>query len=279
MKRFTCLAVLVLVAATTAFAQKYDIKKNIKYREDAFYKQDDPITQRCVLDVAIPQGTKDFPTVVWLHGGGLTGGNKHIPQRFLTNKVLPVAVVAVNYRLAGKGSITSNDCVDDAAAALAWTFKNIASFGGDPTKVFVSGHSAGAYLTLMIGMDPKRLEKYGEDYRKIKGMIPFSGQVITHFRNRTENNIKMLQPTIDAMAPLYFVMTPNLAPILLITGNRELEMCGRYEENAYLYRMLKLNKHKVELCELDGYGHSMAEPACPLLLNFVNKLCGAKAKR
>jgi hypothetical protein len=58
---------------------------------------------------------------------------------------------------------------------------------------------------------------------------------------------------------------------LLITGDRNKEMLGRYEENAYLWRMMKLVGHPdVELFELQGFDHgSMAAPAFPLLLKFV----------
>jgi hypothetical protein len=65
----------------------------------------------------------------------------------------------------------------------------------------------------------------------------------------------------------------NAPPILLITGDREKELLGRYEENAYLFRMLKVSGHKdVTLFELDGYGHDMTDPAHPLLLDFVKRI-------
>ena len=60
--------------------------------------------------------------------------------------------------------------------------------------------------------------------------------------------------------------------MLLITGNREKELLGRYEEVAYFYRMMKVVEHPdVELMELDGYGHNMVYPAIPLLLNFIGE--------
>jgi len=62
-------------------------------------------------------------------------------------------------------------------------------------------------------------------------------------------------------------------PLILITGDRELELLGRYEENAYLMRMMKLNGHKkTKLFELGGYDHGMTEPAFPLLIKEVLKI-------
>ena len=61
--------------------------------------------------------------------------------------------------------------------------------------------------------------------------------------------------------------------MLLITGDRELELLGRYEENAYLLRMMKIAGHRdSRLHELQGYGHNMAYPGFPLLLNEITRL-------
>ena len=116
------------------------------------------------------------------------------------------------------------------------------------------------------------LEKYNIDANDIAGLIPLTGHTITHFTVRDEMGIKGTQPVIDKYAPLFHVRN-NSSPILLITGNRELEMLGRYEENAYLYRMLKVVGHQnVELMELDGYGHGIGYPSMPILLKKINSI-------
>ena len=111
---------------------------------------------------------------------------------------------------------------------------------------------------------------------KIAGLIPFSAQTITHFTVRAEKEIPEKQPTIDEYAPL-FLVRKDAPPMLLITGDRELEILGRYEENAYLMRMMKVSGHKdTRLFELDGYNHGMTEPAFPLLLNEVRRILDLK---
>ena len=264
-----CFFIIVL----SSFAQKteYETKTNIQYYSAAINKSDNYINERCVLDIYYPKNTKNFATIVWFHGGGLTGGSKEIPEA-LKNKGF--AIIGVNYRLSPK--VKAVKCIEDAAAAIAWAFNNIASYGGDTAQIFVSGHSAGAYLALMNGLDKKWLQKEGIDANKIAGLIPFSGQCITHFEIRRENGIPEKQPTIDAFAPLYHVRA-DAPPLLLITGDRELEMLGRYEENAYMERMMKLVGHKeTKLYELDGYGHGMTEPGFPLLVNEVNRIIKEK---
>ena len=123
----------------------------------------------------------------------------------------------------------------------------------------------------MIGLDKSYLEKYGIDANTIAVLIPFSGHTITHFTIRKEMGIEGTQPVIDQYAPLFHVRK-DAPPMLLITGNRELELLGRYEENAYFHRMMKVVEHPdIELMEMDGYGHDMVYPAIPLLVDFVKK--------
>ncbi|WP_311195875.1 hypothetical protein [Antarcticibacterium sp. 1MA-6-2] len=128
------------------------------------------------------------------------------------------------------------------------------------------------YLASMVGLDKQYLKAFGIDANKIAGLIPFSGHTITHFTIREERGIDGKIPVVDELAPLYHVRA-DAPPLLLITGDRELEMLGRYEENAYMMRMMRVAGHKdTQLLELDGYGHNMAEPAYPLLLNEVERI-------
>ena len=125
----------------------------------------------------------------------------------------------------------------------------------------------------MIGLDPKWLKSHDIDANKIAGLVPFSGHTITHFTVRGERGIDGKQPIIDELAPLYHVRK-DAPPLLLITGDRDMEMLGRYEENAYLWRMMQEVGHPhTELLELEGYDHGgMAKPAHPLLLKFIRKI-------
>jgi len=244
----------------------YNTEENIPYRDAAESKSDPYIDERCRLDVYHPLKLKGFATIVWFHGGGLRGGNKSIPKQL---KNQGHAVVAVNYRLFPK--VKCPIYIEDAAAAVAWAFKNISRFGGNPDRIFVSGHSAGGYLTSMVGLDKDYLAKHDIDANRIAGLIPFSGHTITHFTPRQERGIPREQAIIDRFAPLYHVR-PDCPPLILITGDRELEMLGRYEENAYFWRMMKVAKHKSsKLYELQGFNHGgMAEPAFRILLRHIS---------
>ena len=258
--------IFLSLLGSNLLAQETDYKllNDIEYRDSS---EDFYIKERCKLDIYYPKNKKDFATVIFFHGGGLKGGNKYIPEYLKNNNI---AIVAPNYRL--NPNVKAPTYIDDAAAAVAWVFNNIENYGGNKNLIFVSGSSAGGYLTSMIGLDKSYLLKYDIDANDIAGLIPLTGHAITHFTVRDEMGISGTQPIIDKFAPLYHVRK-DAPPILLITGNRELEMLGRYEENAYLMRMLKVVGHPdVELMELDGYGHGIGYPSMPILLNKIKDI-------
>ncbi|GAA4315592.1 alpha/beta hydrolase fold domain-containing protein [Mucilaginibacter gynuensis] len=264
---------LLLIPSVVTFAQQeYVTEKAIHYYDDAVNKTDAYIASQCVLDIYYPKGVKNFATIVWFHGGGLTGGGRELPKE-LMNK--GYAVIGVGYRLSPK--VKAPAYIEDAAAAVAWAFKHIGSYGGNDKQIFLSGHSAGGYLAMMITLNKKYLNKYQVDANNVAGLIPFSGQCITHFTVRQERGIKDTQPIIDEYAPLYFVRA-DAPPTLLITGDAEMELLGRYEENAYMLRMMKLAGHtKTRLLQLQGYDHGgMAVPAFPLLLKEVAAILKSK---
>ncbi len=264
MKRFLIL-LFICTPISVLFAQQstYELKQNIPYTAD---NGDPYVKERCVLDLYYPKDKKDFVTVIWFHGGGLEGGEKEIPT-YLKEK--GIAVVGVGYRLSPKAKV--EDIIKDAAKAVSWTFNHIEEFSGSKKKIILSGHSAGGYLDLMLALNKRYLNDEGIDADDLFAVVPFSSQCITHYTSRAEKGIAMNQPIIDEFAPLYWVRKNNV-PITLITGDRELEMVGRYEENAYLARMFKIVGHPaIKLLELDGYDHGMTYPAFPLLLKEIER--------
>ncbi len=261
------LSILFILAHFALEAQESNpnalIRKDIPYYE--LNTSDTYKSQRCRLDLYIPEAVSEFPTVIWFHGGGLTGGEKSIPERLLNKGI---AIVSVNYRL--NPQVNSPAYIEDAAAATAWVFQNIEKYGGDINKVIIAGHSAGGYLAMMVGLDRQWLARHNIEADNIFLLVPFSGHTITHMTIRKERGIPDTQPIVDEMAPLFHVR-PDAPPLHLITGDRDLEMLGRYEENAYMWRMMKVAGHKqTHLYELQGFDHGgMAEPAFDLLLTIV----------
>ena len=139
MNKISLVAVCLFLGTSLLIAQEeYRLVEDIPYYDVQIQNTDQYIQERCKLDVYYPKDANDAPTVVWFHGGGLEFGSKHIPEGL---KEKGVIVVAVNYRLHPK--VKNPVYIEDAAAAVAWTIKNISNYNGSPNRVFVTGHSAG----------------------------------------------------------------------------------------------------------------------------------------
>ena len=255
-----------MMLCAVARAQDYRQDNDISYT----HKTDAYSLERLKLDIYHPAEMADCPVVIWFHGGGLEGGNKEIPAQ-LKDKGL--VVVGANYRLLPR--VTVKETLDDAAEAVAWVFKHISEYGGDPGKIVVTGHSAGGYLSMMLCLDKSWLKNYDVDADSVMMYAPFSGQAITHFNVRKMQGIEPLQATIDEFAPLYWVRG-DCPPLVLICGDRELELFGRYDENQYLARMMKLAGHQhTHLYEIDGHGHSgMVGPGFHILETHLRQMLG-----
>lgn len=263
MKKLSVL--LLMLCCTLAAMAQYKRVNDIPYTPNS---RDAYSDERCKLDVYYPTDVKDAPVLVWFHGGGIEGGSKEIPAQLEKSGMV---VIGVNYRLLPKAKI--DDILDDTAAAVAWAFKHAEEYNGSAKKIFLSGHSAGGYLIDMVGLDKHFLAAYGIDANEIAGLIPFSGQAITHYNVRKAQGIGPLQPTIDNYAPITFCR-PDASPMIIISGDRELELYGRYEEQAFFYRICKLNGMKdVKLYEMQGYDHGgMPFPAYHILKNEMKRI-------
>ena len=149
------LSFFLLLAVFATRAEDYVFERGIYYRPQHVSAYADSM---CVLDIARPEGATSAPVLVWFHGGGLTGGRREVPRDLMHDGLI---VVGVEYRLSPQ--VATTEIIDDAAAAVAWTVRHIAQFGGDPTQVFIAGHSAGGYLVNMLALDKSWLKKYEVD--------------------------------------------------------------------------------------------------------------------
>ncbi len=158
----TAFVFLLLVSVV----QGQNLKSNIPYAE--------PAHERQVLDIYAPDGAKNLPVVFWIHGGGWQTGDKtsvQLKPRVFTERGF--VFVSTNYRLLPQ--VEMGELIRDVAKSLGWVHKNIAQHGGDPNRIFVMGHSAGAQLAALICIDDRYAKAEGVPFDALKGCVPVDG--------------------------------------------------------------------------------------------------------
>ena len=164
MKRRACLLLVLfpLTVASVPDAHAQRVTRDIPYGT---------AHQRQVLDVHAPEGAKSLPVVFWIHGGGWQTGDKSMvalkPKAFMDAGFV---FVSINHRLLP--TVDMGTIIRDVAGALGWVHKNIATHGGDPTKLLVMGHSSGGQLAALICVDDRYAKAEGVSLTMIKGCVP-----------------------------------------------------------------------------------------------------------
>lgn len=156
----------LVVLALAASAPAREVKRDIPYTANGHERQ--------VLDVYAPPGAKNLPVVFWIHGGGWQTGDKkdvQIKPQVFTEKGF--VFVSTNYRLLP--AVDMGTIIRDVAKAAGWVHAHIAEYGGDPKRMFVMGHSAGAQLAAILCTDDRYLKAEGVPLTDIKGCVPVDG--------------------------------------------------------------------------------------------------------
>lgn len=157
---------LLLSAVILSNAHAQEIKRDIPYADPADAKQ--------VLDVYSPAGAKNLSVVFWIHGGGWQTGDKSDvqlkPQAFMDKGFV---FVSTNYRLLP--AVDMGTLIRDVAKAVRWTHDHIAEHGGDPKRLLIMGHSAGAQLAAILCTDDRYLKAEGLSLAIVKGCVPVDG--------------------------------------------------------------------------------------------------------
>ncbi len=143
-------------------------------RDLPYYDGPDFDPHKNTLDLYRPQDRSEAPVLVFVHGGGWTSGDKalygFIGRTFAQRGFL---TIVTNYRLSPE--VTHPTHVQDVARAIAWVYRRIAQYDGDPERIVLMGHSAGGHLVSLVTLDERYLAAEGFDTTLIRGVIPISG--------------------------------------------------------------------------------------------------------
>ena len=181
------------------------------------------------LDIYSPPSGTGYPVLFFVHGGSWKDFRKELFAS-VAMKLLPEGMVVVipDYTLYPDAGY--EQMAGEMAAALSWTLENIETYGGDPARVVVAGHSAGAHLAGLAVMDPRFLAAYGHRSAEIRGLVGMSGvyDVQAEYDYWVERGtypeviVEVMggQESFAPASPLEYAR-PGLPPVLLIHGDRD----------------------------------------------------------
>ncbi len=217
------------------------------------------------LDLYIPRGEGPHPTVLFLHGGGWISGDRKMPGGLYGNVGWTLAargylVGVASYRLSPQFPYPAQP--EDVAAAFRWMVDHSAEYGGEPSRVALIGHSAGAHLAALVAMDPRYLTSVGLTKEHIAGVVGVSGVYdLTLDGFEAYEEVLFLQPTYGftkerraEASPVSYV-TAEAPPILLILGEEESISFGR-QARALVETFEWKDRHDVRIVRIPNRTHA-----------------------
>ena len=137
---------------------------------------DEPAARAEALSLDVyPATGADLPVVIFVHGGGWFRGDKsNVDAKPVGFNARGFVFVSVNYRLIPEVDVTRQ--MQDVARAVAWVKENIGQYGGDPSRLFLMGHSAGGHLVSLLGTDESYLRAEGLSLADIRGVVSLDTQ-------------------------------------------------------------------------------------------------------
>jgi acetyl esterase/lipase len=173
------------------------------------------------LDVYAPAQARGLPVIVFFYGGAWQFGEK--ARMAFVGEALAAegfVVVVPDYRVYPE--VRFPGFIEDAAASIKWTADNIARYGGDPARIVLAGHSAGAHIAALVALDPSYAAAAGYDHGAVRGVIGISGPYYhpAQFRDERLCEIFCSAPDWSTVEPMHFVSSDD-PPILLLVGDQD----------------------------------------------------------
>lgn len=225
------------------------VTRDVDYRGEGSHEEG-----RDLLDVYMPEGATRAPVVVFFHGGALTFGSKDA-GRILAEQLVPrgIGVVSANYRLSPE--VMHPTHVQDAAAAVAWTVGNIAEYGGNPDRMVVSGHSAGGYLAVLLGLDPQFLEARSVSMDAIRSVVAISPFLyVEEIAPDRDESVWGEDPTEWREASVTPRVQPGARPMLLIYASGD-EAWRKRQIDRFAPHMVSVGNGNMSVVQVPNRDH------------------------
>jgi acetyl esterase/lipase len=255
---------------------KYEVEKKLDITYNAA-KDADPVRHK--LDVYVPKGAKDFPVMMFVHGGTWKSGNKELYERLGVNFAKQgIVTVIINYRLSdGKGSVKHPDHIKDIAKAFAWMKENASKYGGSKDQLFISGHSAGGHLVSLLATDESYLKAEKCSIADIRGVVSVSGvYTITNLFSGFHEAFGSEAAVCKAASPTTHVKEKH-PPFLIAYGNKDFPLFDLMADN--FAKKLQECKCEAKVMKLDRdhisivfeMGTKPEDPLAQAMVEFIKR--------
>lgn len=226
------------------------------------------------LDLYLPTGQKDFPVLLFVHGGSWKSGDRKMYEPL--GNILArngIGTVIISYRLSPQ--VQHPGHIQDVARAFAWTCGNIGKYGGRTDQIFICGHSAGGHLVSLLATDESYLKAEKRSFSDIKGTIAISGvytitpgPIFQAAFGKDETAVKNASPLLH--------VREKLCPFCILYAEKDYPFLDQMAEE--MAKKLKGCKCDANICKIKDRDHvsiirnacgSEEDPVTQMILEFV----------
>ncbi|MDB5964819.1 MAG: Acetyl esterase/lipase [Polaromonas sp.] len=226
-----------------------DVHRDVAYGKNRLHR----------YNVFAPKGAKNAPVVVCWHGGGWTNGYRDY-NSFMAPHLTAMGCVLVSpsYRLVAEARLPA--AFEDSLEMLGHVVHHIHAMGGDPHRLYLTGHSAGAHLASLVALRTADRGRSGVPDSAVRGCLPVSGIMDLYHPSPAPGSLEervygmvLQDPALDAVVSPICWTAGNRVPFALTFGEKDSERVQR--SNLRILELLKLQNALADLEVMAGQDH------------------------
>lgn len=279
MNRYLSLLVALIASPLFAAEPTKPLAEVSKQLNIAYNSAQDADPVRHKLDAYLPKDAKNFPMMMFVHGGTWRSGSKDLYAALgETFAKQGIGVIIINYRLSrADNNFKHPDHVKDVAKAFGWMKSNAEKMGGDVKKLYLAGHSAGGHLISLLATDHQYLKAEKCEVKDIRGVMSISGvYTIPSYIPAFQLPFGKDEEMCKAASPVTHVKS-ELPPFFVAYGDSDFPTLDTMAID--FTKKLKESKNNVKLVKMEKRDHysiiiklatSADDPLTKEMISFVS---------
>lgn len=293
----TCCVLCIALSTINCQAQSSDLYKIREVNDLAYYTGPDAHPEKHKLDLYLPEGVSNFPTMLWIHGGAWIVGDRKqeadFARRFAERGI---GMAVISYRLS-PGTWANPELTEgiqhpehprDASRALRWVIDHAEEYNIDVKKMVISGYSAGGHMSALMCTDETYLKEVNLNFKDVAGAVPIAGgyDIAAYYQTHLTANGKEMadshvlgvfgpEETLPQVSPTTFLQKKSL-PMLVISESQTYDYTKFFEDKVkemgnkevkFIHYMDR--DHRSLYAKMKAEGEDEARTA---IIDFIKKL-------